>query len=145
VHLVLAMWALLRRRTLWPLGWEWTQFTLGWSIILLGALHVVGTRIGHDYFGIQSGYPGIGPLFSAAGSHRAPVHPAARGVDPRLHRHPLAWRLRLAVPRLAAGALRRGLAGAGGRSRGAAIALRDFPSWPSSPLPARHLRARERT
>ena len=59
VHLVLAMWALLRRRTLHLSPWEWTQFTLGWSIIPLGALHVVGTRVGHDYFGVHSGYPWV--------------------------------------------------------------------------------------
>src|SRR5262245_23820896 len=49
VHFTLAMWALLRRRTLRLSPWEWTQFTLGWSIIPLGALHVVGTRVAHDY------------------------------------------------------------------------------------------------
>jgi adenylate cyclase len=59
VHFTLAIWALLRRRTLRLSAWEWTQFALGWSIIPLGALHVVGTRVAHDYFGVQGGYPWV--------------------------------------------------------------------------------------
>ena len=59
LHLVLAMWALLRRRTLRLSAWEWTQFALGWSLIPLGALHVVGTRVAHDIFGVHPGYPWV--------------------------------------------------------------------------------------
>ena len=48
LHFSLALWALFRRRTLRLSPWEWTQLTLGASIVPLGALHVVGTRVAHD-------------------------------------------------------------------------------------------------
>src|SRR5258708_32754625 len=57
MHLVLAMWALLRRRTLRLSAWEWTQFALGWSIIPLGGLHVVGPRVANDFLRLPTGHP----------------------------------------------------------------------------------------
>jgi len=59
LHVSVAFWALFRRRTLALSPWEWAQYTLGASIIPLGALHFVGTRIAHDYFDVHSGYPWV--------------------------------------------------------------------------------------
>src|SRR5258708_19184093 len=49
VHLVLAMWALLRRRTLRLSARGWTQFALRWSLVPLGALHGLRTRRCHRF------------------------------------------------------------------------------------------------
>jgi len=59
IHFFLALWSLLRRRTLRLSAWEWTQFALGMVIVPLGAGHVVGTRIAVDYFGVRGGYPWV--------------------------------------------------------------------------------------
>src|SRR5471030_578171 len=59
VHFALAMWSVFRRRALRLSFWEWTQLGLGASIVPLAAAHVTGTRIGFDYFGVQSGYPWV--------------------------------------------------------------------------------------
>ena len=135
VHFTLAMWALLRRRTLRLSRWEWTQFVLGWSIIPLGALHVVGTRIAHDYFDVHSGYPWvlgslvIGGWFGVVRQFALPfvvwIH-ACIGIH-------FAWRLRpwyrTWLPVLYAVALLVPAAGIGG----AAIALRDFAELAQQP------------
>jgi adenylate cyclase len=58
VHYALALSALWQRRTLRLRTDEWAQLVLGFSIPLLLVRHVVGTRIGHDYFGTDTGiYP----------------------------------------------------------------------------------------
>src|SRR5262249_54476361 len=67
VHFALAMWALMRRRPLRLSRWEWTQFVLGWSIVPLAALHVVGTRVAFDHYGVQSGYPWVLASLVASG------------------------------------------------------------------------------
>jgi adenylate cyclase len=59
IHFSLALYALVRRRTLRLSAWEWTQYILGALIIPLAAVHVVGTRVAHDYYGVQSGYPWV--------------------------------------------------------------------------------------
>src|SRR5947207_8660905 len=59
VHFSLALWSVLRRRSLRLSPWEWTQLSLGALIIPLGALHVVGTRLAHDLYDVQSGYPWV--------------------------------------------------------------------------------------
>ncbi len=135
VHLVLAMWALLRRRTLRLSAWEWTQFVLGWSIIPLGALHVVGTRIGHDYFGVHSGYPWVlGSLVAGGwfGIVRQFSLPFVVWLHACIGIH-FAWRLRPWyrdwLPLLYAVALLVPAAGLGG----AAIALRDFAELAQQP------------
>ena len=128
LHLSLAFWALIRRRTLALSAWEWTQLGLGALIIPLGALHVVATRIAADYFEVRSGYPWVlaslasGTWLGVARQFALPLvvwlH-AAIGVH-------FAWRLRpwyrTALPYLYAVALLVPAAGIGG----AAIALRDF-------------------
>src|SRR5438067_3197133 len=135
VHLVLAMWALLRRRTLHLSPWEWTQFTLGWSIIPLGALHVVGTRVGHDYFGVHSGYPWVlGSLVAGGwfGIVRQFALPFVVWIHACIGIH-FAWRLRPWyrdwLPVLYAVALLVPAAGIGG----AATALRDFAALAQEP------------
>lgn len=55
-HFFLALWSLYRRRALRLSAWEWTQWGLGASIIPLGALHVVGTRLAHALYGVEMGY-----------------------------------------------------------------------------------------
>jgi adenylate cyclase len=135
VHLALAMWALLRRRTLRLSAWEWTQFALGWSIIPLGALHVVGTRVANDFFGVHSGYPWVlGSL--VAGGWFAILRQFSLPLVVWLHAcigiH-FAWRLRPWyrdwLPVLYAVALLVPVAGLGG----AAIALRDFAELAQEP------------
>jgi adenylate cyclase len=135
VHLTLAMWALLRRRTLRLSRWEWTQFALGWSIIPLGALHVVGTRVAHDYFDVHSGYPWVlGSLVVGGwfGIVRQFALPFVVWIHACIGIH-FAWRLRpwyrTWLPVLYAVALLVPAAGIGG----AAIALRDFAELAQQP------------
>lgn len=59
IHFSLALYALVRRRTLRLSAWEWTQYILGGLIIPLAAVHVVGTRVADDFYGVQSGYPWV--------------------------------------------------------------------------------------
>ena len=56
VHYGLALWALWQRRSLWLRSSEWSQIILGFAIPILLARHVVGTRIGQDYFHTDTGY-----------------------------------------------------------------------------------------
>jgi adenylate cyclase len=56
VHLLLAYWALYRRRTLRMPAWEATQLTLGLTIPPLLVWHVVGTRLAHEVAGTQDSY-----------------------------------------------------------------------------------------
>jgi adenylate cyclase len=59
VHFSLAMWSVFRRRALRLSFWEWTQLALGASIVPIAAVHVTGTRIAHDFYGVQSSYPWV--------------------------------------------------------------------------------------
>lgn len=135
VHFTLAMWALLRRRRLRLSPWEWTQFALGWLIIPLGAVHVVGTRVAHDYFGVHSGYPWVlGSLVVGGwwGVTRQFALPFVVWIHACIGIH-FAWRLRPWyrdwLPVLYAVALLVPAAGIGG----AAIALRDFAELAQQP------------
>ncbi len=58
-HFFLALWSLYRRRALRLSHWEWTQLVLGALIIPLGAIHVVGTRLAHELYGVEPGYPWV--------------------------------------------------------------------------------------
>ena len=58
-HFFLALWSLYRRRALRLSYWEWTQLVLGALIIPLGAIHVVGTRLAHELYGVEPGYPWV--------------------------------------------------------------------------------------
>ncbi|SJZ89939.1 adenylate cyclase [Enhydrobacter aerosaccus] len=135
VHLTLAYWALLRRRTLRLTPWEWTQFILGASIIPFGTLHVVGTRIAHDYFGVDTGYPWVlGSLIAGTwlGVARQFGLVLVVWIHACIGLH-FAWRLRpwyrTWLPALYAVALLVPAAGLGG----AAIALRDFAELAQQP------------
>ncbi len=59
VHFLLALWSLYRRRALKLSRWEWAQWILGASIIPLGVIHVVGTRLAETLYDVQSGYPWV--------------------------------------------------------------------------------------
>jgi adenylate cyclase len=59
IHFCLALWSLYRRRTLRLSRWEWTQWILGVSIVPLGAIHVVGTRLAHALYNVEAGYPWV--------------------------------------------------------------------------------------
>src|SRR5829696_752731 len=120
-HFFLALWSLYRRRALKLSSWEWTQWTLGALIIPLGALHVVGTRLAHELYGIEPGYPWVlGSLVVSDWMH------ACIGLH-------FAWRLRpwyrTWLPVLYAFAL---LVPVGGIV-GAAIALRDVAELAQQP------------
>lgn len=58
-HFFLALWSLYRRRTLKLSRWEWVQWVLGASIVPLGVMHVVGTRLAHELYDVQAGYPWV--------------------------------------------------------------------------------------
>jgi adenylate cyclase len=58
-HFALALWSLYRRRALKLSRWEWAQWILGASIIPLGVVHVVGTRLAETLYDVQSGYPWV--------------------------------------------------------------------------------------
>lgn len=59
VHLCLALWSLYRRRSLKLSQWEWTQWILGALIVPLGTIHVVGTRLATNLYGVDAGYPWV--------------------------------------------------------------------------------------
>jgi adenylate cyclase len=56
VHVLLALWALYRRRTWRMPAWEATQLALGLAIPALLAGHVVGTRLAHVWYGQVDSY-----------------------------------------------------------------------------------------
>ncbi len=58
-HFFLALWSLYRRRALKLSRWEWAQWILGASIIPLGVVHVVGTRLAETLYDVQTGYPWV--------------------------------------------------------------------------------------
>jgi adenylate cyclase len=135
IHFTLALWAVVRRRSFRLSPWEWTQLVLGASIIPLAAVHVVGTRVAHDYYGVQTGYPWV--LASLAtggwtGVTRQFALPLVVWIHACIGIH-FAWRLRPWyrdwLPALYAIALlvpAAGIAGAG-------VALRDFAELAQQP------------
>jgi adenylate cyclase len=56
IHLTLALWALWRRRTLRLAPQEAAQYLLGFSLPLMLAPHVFGTRVGDALYGADFGY-----------------------------------------------------------------------------------------
>jgi adenylate cyclase len=56
IHLALALWALWRRRTLRVAPYEAAQYLLGFSVPLLLAPHVFGTRVADALYGADFGY-----------------------------------------------------------------------------------------
>lgn len=55
-HFSLALWSLYQRRHLRIPLWEALQLTLGLSIPPLLSLHFVGTRMQHEWFGVEDSY-----------------------------------------------------------------------------------------
>jgi len=55
-HFSLALWSLYQRRHLRLPLWEALQLTLGLSIPPLLSLHFVGTRMSHEWFGVEDSY-----------------------------------------------------------------------------------------
>lgn len=135
VHFCLALWAVYRRRALRLSRWEWLQLGLGTTIVPLGALHVVGTRLANVLYDVHPGYGWVlGSL--VVGGWEGVIQQFALPLVVWLHGciglH-FAWRLRpwydKALPALYAGALLVPTAGLGG----AAIALRDFAELAQQP------------
>ena len=134
-HFFLALWSLYRRRALRLSSWEWAQWILGASIIPLGALHVVGTRLAHELYGVDPGYPWVlGSLVAGdwAGIARQFSLPLIVWLHACIGLH-FAWRLRpwyrTWLPLFYAVAL---LVPVGGIA-GAAIALRDVAELAQQP------------
>ena len=59
VHFGLALWSLYQRHHLRMPLWEALQLTLGLCIPLLLAAHFAGTRLAHDWYGVQDSYSKI--------------------------------------------------------------------------------------
>ncbi|MSP39770.1 MAG: adenylate/guanylate cyclase domain-containing protein [Deltaproteobacteria bacterium] len=55
-HFSLALWALYQRRRLRLPFWEALQLLLGLTIPALLSIHIVGTRLMHEYFGVDDSY-----------------------------------------------------------------------------------------
>jgi adenylate cyclase len=134
-HFFLALWSLYRRRALQLSTWEWTQWILGALIIPLGALHVVGTRVAHELYGVEPGYPWVlGSLVASdwTGIARQFALPIVVWLHACIGLH-FAWRLRpwyrTWLPVFYAVAL---LVPIGGIV-GAAIALRDVADLAQQP------------
>ncbi len=56
VHVMLAWWALYRRRTLRMPVWEAVQLVLGLMVPPLLVIHVLGTRLSHEFFDTNDTY-----------------------------------------------------------------------------------------
>ena len=134
-HFALALWSLYHRRALRLSLWEWAQWILGASIVPLGMIHVVGTRLAHGLYGVEPGYPWVlGSL--VVGGWESIARQFALPLVVWLHAciglH-FAWRLkpwyRDWLPYLYAGALLVPVAGIAG----AAIALRDVADMAQRP------------
>src|SRR5260370_41086454 len=134
-HFFLALWSLYRRRELRLSHWEWTQLVLGALIIPLGAIHVVGTRLAHELYGVEPGYPWVlGSLVTSDWTSiaRQFLLPLVVWLHACIGLH-FAWRLKswypAWLPALYAVALLVPVAGI----VGAAIALRDVADLAQQP------------
>ncbi len=134
-HFFLALWSLYRRRALKLSRWEWTQWALGALIIPLGAVHVVGTRLAHELYGVEPGYPWVlGSLVTSTwlGIARQFSLPLVVWLHACIGLH-FAWRLKpwyqASLPALYAFALLVPVAGI----VGAAIAVRDVADLAQQP------------
>jgi adenylate cyclase len=135
VHFCLALWSLYQRRTLRLSRWEWTQWILGVLIVPLGTIHVVGTRVAHELYNVDPGYPWVlGSLLVSnwTGIVRQFSLPLVVWLHACIGLH-FAWRLRpwyrAWLPALYAFALLVPIAGIGG----AGIALRDVAELAQRP------------
>jgi adenylate cyclase len=134
-HFTLALWSLYRRRALRLSRWEWAQWILGVLIVPLAAIHVVGTRLAHELYDVNTGYPWVlGSLVAGGwdGIARQFSLPLVVWLHACIGLH-FAWRLRPWyrdwLPFLYAFALLIPAAGIAG----AAIALRDVAELAERP------------
>ncbi len=135
MHFCLALWSLYQRRTLRLSRWEWTQWILGVLIVPLGTIHVVGTRLAHELYNVEAGYPWVlGSLLVSdwTGIVRQFSLPLVVWLHACIGLH-FVWRLqswyRSWLPVLYAFALLMPIAGIGG----AGIALRDVAELAQRP------------
>jgi|FEC22Drversion2_1045045.scaffolds.fasta_scaffold00355_25 adenylate cyclase len=134
-HFFFALSSLYKRRALRLSAWEWTQWILGASIIPLGAVHVVGTRLANTLYDVDPGYPWVLASLVTTdwwGVTRQFALPVVVWIHACIGLH-FAWRLRpwyqAWLPVLYAFAL---LVPVGGIV-GAAIALRDVAELAQQP------------
>ena len=134
-HFCLALWSLYRRRALRLSRWEWAQWILGILVVPLAAIHIVGTRLAHELYGVNAGYPWVlGSLVAGGweGIARQFSLPFVVWLHACIGLH-FAWRLkpwyRDWLPYLYAFALLVPVAGI----TGAAIALRDMADLAQRP------------
>lgn len=134
-HFALALWSLYQRRSLKLSSWEWAQWGLGALIIPLGTVHVVGTRLASELYGVEPGYPWVlGSLVTSDWPNvaRQFALPLVVWLHACIGLH-FAWRLRpwyrRWLPVLYAFALLVPVAGIAG----AAIALRDVAELARQP------------
>lgn len=134
-HFFLALWSLYRRRALRLSRWEWAQWILGILVVPLATIHIVGTRLAHELYGVNAGYPWVlGSLVAGGweGIARQFSLPFVVWLHACIGLH-FAWRLkpwyRDWLPYLYAFALLVPVAGISG----AAIALRDVADLAQRP------------
>ena len=134
-HFFLAIWSVFRRRSLRLSRWEWTQLALGLSIVPLGTIHVVGTRLAHELFDV---HPGYGWVLSSlvAGGWTGIVRQFALPLVVWIHAciglH-FAWRLQPWYGRWLPAFYAVALLVPAASIAGAAIALRDFAELAQQP------------
>jgi adenylate cyclase len=56
IHVGLALWALFERQSLRMRLVDWVQVVLGFSIPLVLFVHILGTRLAHELYGVQDSY-----------------------------------------------------------------------------------------
>ena len=56
LHLGLALWSLYERRSFRIRVVDWLQLALGFSIPIVLVLHILGTRIAHEVYGVEDNY-----------------------------------------------------------------------------------------
>ncbi len=56
IHVVLALWALFERQSLRMRLVDWVQVVLGFSIPLVLFVHILGTRLAHELYGVHDSY-----------------------------------------------------------------------------------------
>ena len=134
-HFSLALWSLVPAPVAEAVALGMDAVDPGRAIIPLGAIHVVGTRLAHELYDVEPGYPWVlGSLVVGGwtGIVRQFSLPLVVWLHACIGLH-FAWRLRPWYRDLAAGALCRRPAGAGRRHRRRRHrACATSPSWPSS-------------
>lgn len=58
-HIAVAAIAIMKKRTLRMPAWEWAQIISGFAIPLLLVTHIIGTRIGEEFYAIKPDYRSV--------------------------------------------------------------------------------------